>query len=213
MEWNYIEEGINALVIDNFYSEQQLKEVWKELDWITKPAVMMDQKDLSSAEVNGKFQTSKRGVFLEEVFQNWRHSALISHTISNMSQELFQDTILNYNPLYKILYGCNYRTHLLSYYEDSDYYKPHTDAAVFTILSYFCKEPKSFTGGEVILSSTKGDKNATVEIKNNRIVVIASNTLHAVNPIVSATKNTLSGNGRYCLAAFLNVKDEREFKK
>lgn len=213
MEFNYIAEGIDAVVIDDFYSTEQMVDIWKELTWLTKPSIMQDQSTLSSAQLEGVIQTSKRGIFLEEAFVNWKHSALISNLIYNMSEKEFQDKIFELNPLYKILYGCNFRTHLLSYYENSDYYKPHTDSAVFTILSYFTKEPKNFSGGEIILTSTNGERHATVEVKNNRVVIIASCTKHSVNPIISNMTNTLSGNGRYCCSAFLSVKDEREFQK
>lgn len=213
MEWNYIAEGIDALVIDNFYSKEQLADINKELQWLTKPSIMGDQSTLSPATVLGVVQTSKSGIFLEEVMVNWKHSSLISSLITNMAEKDFQEKMFSYNSLYKMIYGCNYRTHLLSYYENADYYKPHTDAAVFTILSYFNKEPKKFTGGEIVLSSAFGDKNATIEVNNNRVIIIASCTSHSVNPIISDMSNSLSGDGRYCCATFLSALDERQFKK
>lgn len=212
MHFTNIQDGIDAIVIDSFFTDSQLEDIRKELAWLTKPSIMQDQSSLSSAEKDGVIQTSKRGIFLEEVFRNWQHSALISNLISNMAEKEFQDKIFEINPLYKILYGCNYRTHLLSYYENSDYYNDHTDAAVFTILCYFTEEPKNFSGGEIVLKSNVDNKVATVDVQDNRVVIIASCTRHAVNKLVSDMNNTLSGKGRYCCSAFLSVKDEREFK-
>jgi len=42
---------------------------------------MQDETKLSAAQVDGVIQTSKRGVFLEEVFVNRKHTALIYNLI------------------------------------------------------------------------------------------------------------------------------------
>jgi len=98
----------------------------------------------------------------------------------------------------------------LSYYENADYYHPHTDHAFYTALNYFVKEPKQFSGGEIILKSCNSTKEATVEIMDNRVIIIASCTVHEVKPIVSSMQNTLSGNGRYCNSAFISISDQRK---
>jgi hypothetical protein len=209
MDFTYIADGIDAVVIDNFYTEEQLKEIHTELGWLTKKSIMTNETKLSAAEVDGVIQTSKSGIFLEEVFKNWRHSALVSNLMYNMDGDTFRNKLLEFNTLYKTLFHCNARTHLLSYYENADYYKPHTDVAFFTILNYFNKEPKQFSGGEIVLKSCNSKKEATVEIRDNRVIIIASCTLHEVKPISSDMENTLSGNGRYCNSAFLTIVDQR----
>ena len=80
MEFTYIPDGIDAVVIDNFYTEEQLSEIMLELKWLTKSSIMLGQKDLSPATgAKGEILTSKAGVFLETVFKNWEHSAIIRH--------------------------------------------------------------------------------------------------------------------------------------
>jgi hypothetical protein len=210
MEFTYIEDGIDAIVIDNFYTEEQMEEIMLELKWLTKPSIMLKEDKLSAAEDNGKILTSKSGVFLETVFANWQHSALISHAMTQTNSQEFKDKLLEYNTMFKSLFHCNSRSHLVSYYENSDYYKSHTDAVFFTVLNYFNTEPKQFTGGEIVLKSCINNKEATIEPLHNRTVVILSSTLHEVKPIVSTLSNTLSGNGRYCNAIFLTTMDQRE---
>jgi hypothetical protein len=211
MEFNYVSDGIDAVVIDNFYTEEQLKEIMLELKWLTKPAVLCREDKLSSAvDESGFSLTSKTGVFLEQVFKNWEHSAIIKYGFEQMSTDIFKTNILKYNTLFKTIFACNSRTHLVSYYENADYYKKHTDVAVFTLLNYFYKEPKQFDGGDIILHSYNSEKKATIEIKNNRVVLIASATTHEVSEIKSKLNNTLSGNGRYCSATFFNIVDSRK---
>jgi len=210
MEFNYIADGIDAVVIDNFYTEEQLKEIMIELKWLTKPSIMKDETHLKSAVENDQFLTSKNGVFLEAVFRNWKHSALIKHGMEQTTCKEFQDKLLEFNTMFKGLIDCDCRTHLLSYYENSQYYKPHKDNFFFTILNYFYIEPKQFEGGEVILYSCNSTKQATVEVKHNRSLVIMSCTTHEVKEIKSKLQNEFSGNGRYCNAMFLSLQQRKE---
>ena len=209
MEFNYIEDGIDAVVVDNFYTEEQLNEIMLELKWLTKPSVMTDEKQLKAAERDGKILTSKNGIFLEEVFKNWQHSALISHGMTQTNNSEFKDKLLQYNTMFKSLFDCNSRCHLVSYYENSQYYNQHKDAFFFTILNYFFIEPKQFEGGELVVYSCNSSKEATIEPKNNRAVVILSSTPHQANEIKSSIDKKLSGAGRYCNAIFLSTTDPR----
>jgi hypothetical protein len=211
MDFNYIADGIDAVVIDNFYTEEQLKEIMVELTWLTKSSVMLDESHLSAAQSldNGNPLTVKNGVFLEKVFVNWKHSALISHGMTQTGNTKFKSKLLEFNTMFNSLSFCNSRTHLLSYYENSNYYKPHTDAFFFTLLNYFFTEPKQFEGGELVLYSCNSNKQVTVEPKNNRAVLILSSTLHEAQEIKSKVDQKLSGHGRYCNAIFLSTVDVR----
>ena len=209
MEFNYIEDGIDAVVIDNFYTEEQLKEIMLELKWLTKPSVMVDETKLKAAATNGEILTSKNGVFLEEVFKNWKHSALISSGMAQLELPEFKDNLLKFNTMFKSLFDCNSRCHLVSYYENSQYYKPHKDASFYTVLSYFFIEPKQFEGGELVVYSCNSTKEATIEPKHNRTVVIQSSTMHQAKEIKSKIDQKLSGQGRYCNAIFLSITDPR----
>jgi predicted 2-oxoglutarate/Fe(II)-dependent dioxygenase YbiX len=102
------------------------------------------------------------------------------------------------------LYSCNTRTHLLSYYEENGYYNAHIDSSVFTILNWFNTEPKNFTGGDNILFSSNSSKQAEVEFRNNRVVIIPGCCFHEVKDIKMNNKESpYSGNGRYCNSIFM----------
>jgi hypothetical protein len=214
MEFNYIADGIDAVVIDNFYSEEQLKEIMIELKWLTKPAIMQDPSSLDSAvDLQTRIPlTSKRGVFLETIFINWMNSALVSYPMQNFTKSDVKAKLLEFNSLFKIIYHCDSRTHLLSYYENSDYYKPHKDSSVFTVLNYFFTEPKKFDGGNIRLFSDTSDKTADIELRNNRIILIPGATKHEVTEITSKLNNSFSGDGRYCNAIFLNLRGDHPQK-
>jgi hypothetical protein len=206
MEFNYIADGIDAVVIDNFYTEEQLKEIMLELKWLTKKSILKSEESLAPAKDDdtGLALTKKNGVFLENVFFNHNHSALITHTASNSVCDEVRDNLLSKNGLYNIMLYCNKRDHLLSYYENSQFYKFHRDASAFTILSYFYDEPKKFSGGDLLIQSYNSNRVATVDCIHNRVVIIPGASFHQANPIKSDS-NTLNGNGRYCLGSFLNI--------
>lgn len=211
MEFSYIDEGINAIIIDNFYNEEQLKEIKDELVFLTKPSIMVDDKDKLEAAVDtdGNFITTKSGVWVDQVFRDWKHSALIRCPMENFSKKEAIEKILSYNSMYNLFYHCNVRNHLLSYYENAGYYSKHTDSAVFTILNYFHKEPKNFSGGDITLYSRGETKKATIETKDNRVVIIPSCVIHEVSTI-DMTSKKLSGDGRYCCSIFLTVQHLKE---
>lgn len=211
MEFNYIGDGIDAIIIDDFYSEEQLVEIYNELTFLTKPSIMVDDKDKLEAavDIHGNYITTKSGVWVDSVFKDWKHSALIRCPMENFSKKETIDKLILYNSLFKLFYHCNARGHLLSYYENAGYYSKHKDSAVFTVLSYFYHEPKQFTGGDITLYSEGELKKATVEVRNNRVVIIPSCTLHEVSTIEMTSKK-LSGDGRYCCSIFLNIIDDRK---
>jgi hypothetical protein len=210
MHFTFVDDGIDAVVIDNFYTEPQLSDIWKELGSLTNEKTLSSEQDLISAEVDGSIQTVKSGVFLESFYKNIDESSFIRHFSSNIWSNEVAETLIKKNPLYKCLYSCNSLSYLLSYYENGGYYKRHIDSSFFTVLNYFHKEPKKFSGGEIILHSAHG-KIATIEPTNNRIVLIASCTPHEVATVNSSSEK-YSGDGRYCISSFISYRDQRENK-
>lgn len=213
MEFNYIEDGIDAVVIDNFYTEEQLSKIMDELKFLTRKEIFVQPEDLASAENDHGALASKTGVFLETVFLNWKHSGLIAYPIENFSKKEVKDKLLGYNSLFRIMYHSDCRSHLLSYYQNSDFYKPHVDITAFTILNYFYTEPKKFKGGSIKLYSSNSNKEAVIEIKQNRVVLFPGCTFHEVLPIESNETDSYTGNGRYCNSIFLNLRGDPPLKE
>ena len=201
MEFNFIADGIDAVIIDNFYSESQLKEIYTQLSSMTNSSIMYADKDKLEAAVDleGNFVTTKYGVWFNDPAL-----PLIKYSVENFSKKSIQHKLIEFNSMYRMLFYMNRRSHLLSYYENAGYYSKHVDASVFTILNYFHQEPKNFTGGDIVLHSHDMSKKAMIETKNNRVVIIPSCTLHEVTPIQMTSKR-LDGSGRYCCSIFTAI--------
>lgn len=208
MEWNYVDEGINAIIIDGFYSKDQLTQIWNYLDSVTNDKYMTADKDALEAAIDlqGNYITTKYGLWIDDVT-----APLVKCAFENFSKPETQSKAIQYNPLFRILFHMNRRFNLLSYYENSGYYSKHKDSGAFTILNYFHREPKQFSGGHIVLHSYDFSKKVTVEPRNNRVVIIPGCTVHEVTPI-EMTSKILSGNGRYCYSIFLTAEDVKELR-
>jgi len=204
MEFTYISEGIDAVVIDNFYTKEQISAIFTQLESLTNEHTMFADKDKLEAAVDldGNFITTKYGVWIKNP-----ESPMIKFPMENFYKKEVVDKLIAFNSMYRMLYYLNRRSHLLSYYENAGYYSKHVDASVFTILNYFYKEPKQFTGGDLIAHSNDFSKKAKIETINNRVVIIPSCTSHEVTPI-TMTSNKLDGTGRYCLSIFAETQNK-----
>jgi Rps23 Pro-64 3,4-dihydroxylase Tpa1-like proline 4-hydroxylase len=91
----------------------------------------------------------------------------------------------------------------LTSHNDGNYYKVHNDngspdtaSRELTYVYYFYREPKPFSGGELLIYDSKIENNfyvkadsfKTVEPRNNSIVFFSSRYLHEVLPISCPSK-------------------------
>jgi hypothetical protein len=92
---------------------------------------------------------------------------------------------------------------LIRYYEHCDIYDGHYDHARFTVASYFYKEPKAFTGGDLHFE----DFNYTISIKNNMVVFFVGNAIKhsSTHLIMNNDLPKFNGMGKYSMMQFLNT--------
>lgn len=91
----------------------------------------------------------------------------------------------------------------LTAHNDGNYYKMHNDngspetaTRELTYVYYFYREPKAFSGGELIIYDSKIENNfyvnaesfKTVEPRNNSIVFFISRYMHEVKPVICPSK-------------------------
>jgi len=213
MDFTFIGEGIDAVVIDNVYTEDQVASIWKELTYITDRSKLQPPDKTGSAATDGVLLKNNKALFLDEMYKDYKFSPIISNGLEKFRSKELNDKLIEHNPMYKCFRHLNGFSTLVSYYEDSDYYAPHKDFSVFTVLTYFFKEPKHFEGGQITLFSENHEKKAEIEIMNNRSIIILSCTDHEVSEIRMKDKFTAyGGDGRYCISHFCSAIDPREMK-
>jgi len=193
-------------IIEDFYSEEELKLIWKELEYLTSPNKMiLSGKELRTAKdpLTQLIKSSSYGIDLDEYFSKKTYSDILVITDKIFNQSLLNQ-IASLNPLMGHVAHLNDSNTKLKYYEDAEEYKGHIDTARFTMTNYFFKEPKKFTGGDLYFK----DFDYTIEIKNNMVVFFCGAINHASTKLISNDfYDKFSGYGKYVVTKFLGIKE------
>ena len=197
-------EPFPHLVFRNFYTDEELDLIWEELNFYTKPNKLFDVEEYLG--VVGF--TKAKAIALDSVFTG---KTRVLSNILTVSRKVFDNQILQ--PFSEIHDCCslaklaNYDITKVRYYHNGDYYKPHTDTFFeFLAFSYFYKEPKKFSGGDLIFP--KYDYELTCE--NNSIIMFPGWVEHGVKKVNIEDSNYYEGYGRYAITSFFGCKTTKK---
>jgi len=200
-------DPIHHIIIDDFYSNEELKYITNELDWVYPLLTTPENSGgAKSKDENGNLVELKnnRALFLDALYKDEAASPIAAITSNKLMSEQFRDTvgagISHYYDLYNLL---NKKSFLISYYEKSNYYDYHHDLGLFTALTYLWKEPRAFEGGEIKFK-LKDNTEFRPGIKNNRCIIFPSYIKHAAEEVYMDDSNLDQGMGRYCISCFLH---------
>jgi Rps23 Pro-64 3,4-dihydroxylase Tpa1-like proline 4-hydroxylase len=193
------QDPVEFLIIEDFFTDLEQQAIWKELDFLTDPNKLLPPDQTDGARSNGSQEIRKNnsGLFLDYTYSNKNVSYILTFNQKILNEDVISAATAC-SPFYGILNYINNSTTLVSYYEDGGYYLPHTDRCPITVLYYFFKEPKKFTGGNLKILGRE------IEIKNNMAVMFFGCFEHEVDKI-SYSGKPYSGDGRYCISQFLSV--------
>ena len=188
------------LVVNNFYNKEELKLIWEELKFYTKPDKLLDAKDYGGVVSH----TNSRALILDEVYKNRKFSNILT-----VNRKLFISDTLNLfaeiEDCCSIAKDCNYDVTKVRYYHNKEYYKSHTDRAFqFLAFSYFNKEPKKFSGGELYFPKYK----YKYECENNSMIIFPGWVEHGVSEVKIKDSDYYDGYGRYSITNFFGNKSE-----
>ena len=97
----------------------------------------------------------------------------------------------------------------MRYYHDGEYYKSHIDAPFhFLAFSYFYKEPKKFSGGELYFPKYNYDYSC----ENNSMIIFPGWVEHGVREVSIKNSDFYDGLGRYCISSFFGSKSASALK-
>jgi hypothetical protein len=194
-------ERNGLVIVEDFYSDKELDLIWSELKLLTEGNHFLPpSKTGASTLPNGKYGKNNDGIFLDEFYDRRRNES----KILNVNRKIWDYLnsimkVMDKDPILRYTLSSNEDSTLISYYTDGHYYTPHIDKSVYTILTYFIKEPKNFTGGNLKLL----DYNMEIEVKNNMVIFMPSTYQHEVTPVVMGEDDGCSG--RYCMSQFLFI--------
>ena len=188
------------LIIENFYNKEELELVWEEFKFLTKPNKLLEAKDDGGVVTH----TNSHALILDEVYGK-RYRKLSN--ILTVNRKLFTSDILDLfaeiEDCCSIAKDCNYDVTKVRYYHDGEYYKPHTDRAFhFLAFSYFNKEPKKFSGGELYFPKYKYKYGC----ENNSMIIFPGWVEHGVSEVKIKDSDYYDGYGRYSITNFFGNK-------
>ena len=188
------------LIIRNFYNEEELKLIWEELNFYTKPGKLLEAKDYGGIPD----KTNSKALILDTIYSEHRNLS----SILTVNRKLFDKAVLkafsSIHDCCSIASRCNWDVTKTRYYHNDEGYEPHTDASTqFLAFSYFYKEPKKFTGGEVFFPSYDYDYSC----ENNSIIIFPGWVEHGVRRVTIEDSDYFDGWGRYAITSFFGNKD------
>jgi hypothetical protein len=201
VEFIYYESPIPHIIIENFYSAEELINVWKELNFLTKSGSLKPPSQTGSATKNNVVLKSNSGVFLQQLFaHNHGLSCIIKYNKKILIKET-RDALSANHFVFKYLNTSRLNLSLVSYYENNNYYLPHVDNSTLSMCIWMFKEPKKFSGGTFNFS----DFQYSIPVRNNTAVFFPSCIRHSVDEIVMNDPNNpiFSGDGRYVITNFI----------
>jgi len=196
-----LSEPFPHLIVENMYNEEELKLIWEELTFLTKPNKLLDPTGYGGASINGRALSTAKALILELAYSRKELSNILT-----LSRKLFDGGYLSI--FSKISPNCitaRYMNNVVTkvrYYKNLDAYEPHRDmTSSYLICTYFNKEPKCFSGGQLYFP----EYNYEFECKNNSMILMPTYILHGVKQVNLENDYYLSGNGRYCITQFLQL--------
>lgn len=192
------------LIIRNFYSQEELDLIWEELNFYTKPGKLLPAKDYLGVSD----YTDSKGLLLDDIYRNnsKKEDGPNYRKLSNIltvNRKIFDEDILG---VLEQLHPCCARASKtkwdvtkVRYYHDGEHYEPHIDIDMnFLAFSYFNKEPKKYTGGELYFP----EFDYEFDCENNSIIIFPGWVEHGVKKVSITDSEYFEGYGRYAITSF-----------
>jgi hypothetical protein len=203
MKITHYESPFPLIVLENTFTTEELNLIWDEIRFFYygKKFSPPDETGGAYDTVDGKrvYKKNNSGLWILDFYQKPEFSNIykVNRKLIEKKEEIYTN---HPSWFFKNIYF-NQDNTLLSYYENGNYYDPHTDNAFLTCLTWFYKQPKKFEGGNLIFT----DYDVKIEISNNCTVIFPSCIKHEVSEISMKSDDLDNLNGRICMTQFIGL--------
>lgn len=190
------------IVVDNWYTAQEEKTVWSELDYYSyQENIDRAENTVVARNNDGSARSTAYRWYVGEYYSPDKFDK-VSHVqryTEKLRQEKLHKSVAECMPYGRSWFSTNRDSTLISYYEENDHYQSHHDTFMWTVLIWFCRQPKIWTGGDLDFP----EPEIQVNFKHNRAVLFPCCYLHRVSPVKFTEKPKQFGMGRYTITHFL----------
>jgi len=180
-------------IVDNFYSETELKEIKDELKLLSALAELEIFKNrMVAQDEENNLKQKGNSFFLDELYSNKRNLSKILNVNRKLFSEELRIKLVEKNLFYNHIVNVNYDITLLNFYKPTNYYKPHKDDSCFTALTFFSLE--EFNGGDLVFP----EYNIKVKSVENRVVIFPGFVLHGSEEVTSGIRVSMAQFLNYC---------------
>ena len=174
MKVNFVKEPFFHLVVEESFSDSD--SFFDEFDMLRERLQTAEQTG-SDRHASGNSKKRGRGLFLGEEYQSLKMVSNLRELILNIghSKEWKNDAF------YRMYQETGWTSFLLNHYNRGDYYKPHWDDGLFTLITFFFDDYKNRIGGDLYFP----EYNYLHKCKNNQSILFFSKELHQVTTFES----------------------------
>jgi predicted 2-oxoglutarate/Fe(II)-dependent dioxygenase YbiX len=184
------------IYLENVFSTEELKIIFKEINELKKH--FKDSEFTGSASFNFEILKKNTGMFLAEYkdYENLKTIKIIDKCIKKISTNNNWKNLAFKRLFNSLMWGGE----LANCYKKNDYYKPHADYGIFSLIFFLWENTSNFEGGDLFFP----EYDYLHKCNSNCGILFFSKELHGVTPIiVNEEKST-----RYSIVTFSTIKEE-----
>lgn len=210
MNIEYLTYPFEHVIIKNFFTEEETKEVLEELNTALEFNRMFTSKTKkfknSAGSENGTLKSDRLAFNLDEMFKG--NSKTNKHCHKIFYPPLSDKLVENSN-FCNFLRNLNYTGLVVGVYKDGDYYLPHYDASVISLVGHVWQEGTSFEGGELYFPEYN---DYSISPEFNKFIIFPSYILHGVKKVKNTGGNLLASRISIALLSLVAPNSGRIFK-
>ncbi len=187
--------------LENIFSAEELKIIFKEINELKKH--FKDPNFTASATKNSEILKKNTGIFLveSETYENLQIIKIIDKCIKKISTNSNWKNIAFKRLFNSLMWGGE----LVNCYKKNDYYKPHTDNGIFSLIFFLWDNTSNFEGGDLYFL----EHDYLHKCKSNHGILFFSKEMHGVTPIITNDEKS----NRYSIVTFSHIKEENTTSK
>jgi hypothetical protein len=174
--------------LEDVFSEYELKEITKKI--LSFKSNFKPPEETGSSHNSKEFLKKNKGMYLNNLDEK---CDVILNNVDNILKEVSKKSNWKNLCFWRLFNSLKWGGDLIQHYENLDYYKPHYDDGIFTLVIWIYDEVKNVSGGDLYFP----EYDYLHPCKSNNGIIFFSKELHGVT-----TLNSVKNSNRYSITTF-----------